>query len=234
MVGTRNVIDLCMERSAKLVFASSSEIYGELERDPLVEDHDQLPLRPANDYAISKWAERAPDPQLREGWTRVRPVPVLQRVRSRGYLPRLSKRGRAVLQPRVARAPVDRLRRLLRVFMYVDDFIPRRSHASPTGSPRASCTTSAAPTSARCASSATWCSSTPGPIRAWSPTCPRTSTMSRAVLHQQGGGGPGSDDPTILLEEGVPRYIEWLRTQEMGAGTSVEQREQIRAERPPA
>ena len=56
MLGTRNVIDLCMERSTKLVFASSSEIYGELDHDPLVEDHDQLPLRPANDYAISKWA----------------------------------------------------------------------------------------------------------------------------------------------------------------------------------
>ena len=57
MVGTRNVMDLCREYSSHLMFASSSEIYGECESDTLSEGIPQNePLWQPNDYAISKWA----------------------------------------------------------------------------------------------------------------------------------------------------------------------------------
>lgn len=61
MLGTANMIDLCARFDAQLIFASSSEIYGELDHDAeggqyISELADELPLRPTNDYAISKWA----------------------------------------------------------------------------------------------------------------------------------------------------------------------------------
>lgn len=56
MVGTRNVLELCKTYGARLMFASSSEVYGEADKQTLHEDLDQKPLWPANDYAMSKWA----------------------------------------------------------------------------------------------------------------------------------------------------------------------------------
>jgi dTDP-glucose 4,6-dehydratase len=60
MVGTGNVIRLCNEYAARLIFASSSEIYGELslaKGAKISEDiTDETPVFPTNDYAISKWA----------------------------------------------------------------------------------------------------------------------------------------------------------------------------------
>ncbi len=54
-VGTRNVLELCHQWGSRLVFASSSEIYGELDEDWLREDADLGSLRQPNEYALSKW-----------------------------------------------------------------------------------------------------------------------------------------------------------------------------------
>ena len=54
-IGTRNVLDLCYEHDARLGFASSSEIYGELERDWLHEDDSKADILHPNEYALSKW-----------------------------------------------------------------------------------------------------------------------------------------------------------------------------------
>lgn len=56
-LGTRNVLELCDRHDAKLIFASSSEIYGECDEEWLSEDlSDRIPLRQPNEYALSKWA----------------------------------------------------------------------------------------------------------------------------------------------------------------------------------
>lgn len=56
MVGTRNVLDLCAAHEARLAFASSSEVYGELEADWLEETAtDGAPILHLNEYALSKW-----------------------------------------------------------------------------------------------------------------------------------------------------------------------------------
>ncbi len=56
VVGTRNVLEWQRRAGFRLVFASSSEIYGEVQAPLLDED---LPLRrpvfPHNDYALTKW-----------------------------------------------------------------------------------------------------------------------------------------------------------------------------------
>jgi dTDP-glucose 4,6-dehydratase len=57
LIGTRNVAELCALYETKLIFASSSEIYGETEKFALDEKiPDRNPIRQKNDYALSKWA----------------------------------------------------------------------------------------------------------------------------------------------------------------------------------
>ncbi len=59
ITGTKNVLKLQKERGFKLVFASSSEVYGE-RAEPVLYEH--LPLSPlllTNDYAISKLVNEA-------------------------------------------------------------------------------------------------------------------------------------------------------------------------------
>jgi dTDP-glucose 4,6-dehydratase len=57
LIGTRNVLEMCAEFDARLIFASSSEIYGDCEADWLYEDlSKERPLHQPNEYALSKWA----------------------------------------------------------------------------------------------------------------------------------------------------------------------------------
>lgn len=52
--GTVNVLEACVkERVKRIIFASSSEVYGEQELQPITED---APLNPKSNYAISKIA----------------------------------------------------------------------------------------------------------------------------------------------------------------------------------
>jgi dTDP-glucose 4,6-dehydratase len=52
--GTKNVLRLQKDRRFKLIFASSSEVYGERREDMLREDLPLSPFYLSNDYAISK------------------------------------------------------------------------------------------------------------------------------------------------------------------------------------
>ena len=57
LIGTHNVLEMCERHGAKLIFASTSEIYGDCEAEWLSEDlSETIPLRQPNEYALSKWA----------------------------------------------------------------------------------------------------------------------------------------------------------------------------------
>ena len=56
MVGTRYVMELCRQHGARLAFASSSEVYGEIDAPLLSEDLTDRPILHPNEYALSKWA----------------------------------------------------------------------------------------------------------------------------------------------------------------------------------
>jgi len=57
LIGTHNVLELCEKHGSKLIFASTSEIYGECQEPWLTEDlSEKVPLRQPNEYALSKWA----------------------------------------------------------------------------------------------------------------------------------------------------------------------------------
>lgn len=56
VIGTRNILELQKKKGFRLIFASSSEIYGDKHKDKLSED---IPLTQSiiqhNDYAVTKW-----------------------------------------------------------------------------------------------------------------------------------------------------------------------------------
>lgn len=54
-VGTKNIIRLQEKHGFRLVFSSSSEVYGDYGSAMAETVMDQVPIRQMNDYAISKW-----------------------------------------------------------------------------------------------------------------------------------------------------------------------------------
>jgi dTDP-glucose 4,6-dehydratase len=126
VIGTRNVLELQRRHGFKLVFASSSEIYGDRHEEIL---HEAIPLHKAiiqhNDYATTKWVNEVqimnfekryacPCVRLRffnaygpgERYHNYRSVVCLFSYRAMHDLPYTVYEG------------------YHRVFMYIDDFIP--------------------------------------------------------------------------------------------------------------
>lgn len=127
MVGTRNILELSVEHGAHLLFASSSEVYGEVDEDWLDEGlTDRQVIFHPNEYALSKWANERQIMAFR-GWK-----PELRATRLRffnAYGPGEPYNPyRSVVALFCAKAlsgePLPVFRGYHRTFMYVDDFIP--------------------------------------------------------------------------------------------------------------
>lgn len=135
MVGTRNVMELCLEHGAKLAFASSSEVYGEhpggwdprfntFLLDEGITERDVI-LHP-NEYALSKWANE------RQILAFAKRNPDFKAMRLRffnaygpGELPHPYRSVVALFCQKALRG--ERLpvyEGYWRTFMYIDDFIP--------------------------------------------------------------------------------------------------------------
>jgi dTDP-glucose 4,6-dehydratase len=131
VIGTRNVLELQRQHGFKLIFASSSEIYGDRHEEIL---RESIPLNKAiiqhNDYAMTKWInevqimnfeKRFDNPCMRlrffnaygpgERYHRYRSVVCLFCYRALHDLPYTVYEG------------------YHRVFMYIDDFIPTLANA---------------------------------------------------------------------------------------------------------
>lgn len=54
-IGTKNILRLQQEHGFRMIFSSSSEVYGDYEDVMSEEVPQQTPVRQLNDYAISKW-----------------------------------------------------------------------------------------------------------------------------------------------------------------------------------
>lgn len=126
VIGTRNILELQKTFNFNLIFASSSEIYGELKDISLSEEAaDKYSLKQSNDYAISKWVNELQimNFEKRYGTKSVR----LRFFNAYGpgeeYHP-----YRSVVCLFCYRAlkglPFEVYKNYHRVFMYIDDFIP--------------------------------------------------------------------------------------------------------------
>lgn len=126
VIGTRNVLEFQRRKGFKLIFASSSEIYGETQAEVLDED---LPMRQPilqhNDYALTKWVNEVQILNFERRYD----VPIVRLRFFNAYGPGERYHSyRSVVCLMAYRAlhglPWNVFDGYYRTFMYVDDFIP--------------------------------------------------------------------------------------------------------------
>ncbi len=131
VVGTRNILEWQRRKGFKLIFASSSEIYGDVQQHWLGETlpHDK-PITQYNDYAISKWVNEMQIMNFEKRYGNE-----CMRLRFfNAYGPgEYYHHYRSVVCLFCYRAlfniPYDVYKGYHRVFMYIDDFIPTLANA---------------------------------------------------------------------------------------------------------
>lgn len=126
VIGTRNMLEWQRKRGFKLIFASSSEIYGDKHADILTEE---IPLHSSiiqqNDYAVTKWVNEIQCMNFERRFG----LPIVRLRFFNAYGPGESyHRYRSVVCLFCYRAlhdlPYTVYKDYHRVFMYIDDFIP--------------------------------------------------------------------------------------------------------------
>lgn len=126
VIGTRNILELQRLKGFKLIFASSSEVYGDSDVESLTEDVtlNHSIIQP-NDYAISKWVNEAQCINFGKRYD----LPIVRLRFFNAYGPgEHYHRYRSVVCLFCYRAltgqPYEVYEGYHRVFMYIDDFIP--------------------------------------------------------------------------------------------------------------
>jgi dTDP-glucose 4,6-dehydratase len=126
VIGTRNLLEIQKRAGFKLIFASSSEIYGDKHQDILSEDiplHDSIIQH--NDYAVTKWVNEIQIMNFEKRFG----IPVVRLRFFNAYGPgEYYHNYRSVVclfaYRALKRLPYDVYLGYHRVFMYIDDFIP--------------------------------------------------------------------------------------------------------------
>lgn len=134
VIGTRNILELQRVKEFKLVFASSSEVYGNLRFSPLQEHHVKA-NNPTyhNDYALTK---RVNELQIQRFAHQHKTDSLILRFFN-AYGPGEAYHPyRSVVTIFVHRLlhslPITVYKNYHRVFMYIDDFIPTLANAAET------------------------------------------------------------------------------------------------------
>jgi len=126
VIGTRNILEWQVRKGFKLIFASSSEIYGETSEPVLHEDLPLLkPIIQHNDYALTKWVNEV---QI-INFIKRNDSPVVRLRLFNAYGPgEFYHPFRSVVCLFAYRAlhkqPYQVYKGYNRVFMYIDDLIP--------------------------------------------------------------------------------------------------------------
>jgi dTDP-glucose 4,6-dehydratase len=126
VIGTRNILEIQKKKRFKLIFASSSEIYGDKHKEILSED---IPLNHSiiqhNDYAVTKWVNEIQVMNFEKRFGN----PVVRLRFFNAYGPgEFYHNYRSVVclfaYRALHRMPYEVYMGYHRVFMYIDDFIP--------------------------------------------------------------------------------------------------------------
>ncbi len=126
VIGTRNILEIQRQRGFKLVFASSSEIYGDKHCETLTEDITlQESIIQQNDYAMTKWVNEIQCLNLAKRFG----LPIVRLRFFNAYGPGESYHNyRSVVCLFCYRAlhglAYTVYKNYHRVFMYIDDFTP--------------------------------------------------------------------------------------------------------------
>lgn len=128
VIGMRNILEVQKIMRFKLIFASSSEIYGELAEPNLRED--MIPAEQTNDYAISKWVNEI---QCRNFIKRYdNEIMILRFFNSYGpgeYFTNYRSVCCLFSYKALHDIPYEVYEGYHRVFMFIDDFIPTLANA---------------------------------------------------------------------------------------------------------
>ena len=131
-IGTRNILELQRWKSFKLIFASSSEVYGNLKMGFLNESMtESIPIVQHNDYALTKWVNEVQIMNFERRYN----TPIMRLRFFNAYGPGERYHDyRSVVCLFCYRAlhgiPYEVYEGYDRVFMYIDDFIPTLAEAA--------------------------------------------------------------------------------------------------------
>lgn len=132
VIGTRNILEYQVKKGFKLIFTSSSEVYGECNEPVLQEELPmQKPLIQHNDYALTKWVNEV---QI-INFIKRHDLPVVRLRLFNAYGPgEYYHPYRSVVCLFIYRAlkklPYQVYRNYYRVFMFVDDLIPTMANVA--------------------------------------------------------------------------------------------------------
>ena len=213
VIGTRNMLELQRRDGFRLIFASSSEIYGDRHEAILTED---IPLHSSiiqhNDYATTKWVNEIQIMNFEKRYG----VPVMRLRFFNAYGPgEYYHHYRSVVCLFCYRAlhdlPYEVYEGYHRVFMYIDDFIPTLANAAEQFAPGAVYNIGGSEfrsvrelsdlilkTLGRSGRHVTYLPEDKHNVQNKRPDISRAQ---RDLGH----------NPKVTLEEGVPRTIEWMR-----------------------
>ena len=129
VIGTRHILELQKVYKFKVIFASSSEIYGEM--DNVILSEDLYPAPQKNDYAISKWVNELQCKNFRE--RNGNEIMILRFFNAYGE-GELFNDYRSVVclfcYKALHNMPYEVYENYHRVFMHISDFIPTLASAS--------------------------------------------------------------------------------------------------------
>lgn len=212
VIGTRNILEWQRKKGFKLIFASSSEIYGNADVGVLSEDiPNTIPIVQHNDYAISKWVNEVQIMNFEKRYDN-------QCMRLRffnAYGPgERYHHYRSVVCLFCYRAlmgiPYQVYKGYHRVFMYIDDFIPTLAQACENFSPGQVVNIGGEEYRSVEDLSTLIAAYVETPVMVdYLPEDKHNVvnkrpdiTLAKAMF---------GHDPQITLEEGIPRTIEWMR-----------------------
>jgi dTDP-glucose 4,6-dehydratase len=137
VIGTRNILELQRRHGFKLIFASSSEIYGDYHREIMTEDAPlQESIIQQNDYATTKWVNEIQCINFEKRFN----LPIVRLRFFNAYGPGERYHSyRSVVCLFCYRAlhglPYTVYKGYNRVFMYIDDFIPTLANVADNFTP---------------------------------------------------------------------------------------------------
>ncbi|CDX04690.1 NAD dependent epimerase/dehydratase family protein [Desulfitobacterium hafniense DP7] len=213
VIGTRNILEWQLKKGFKLIFTSSSEIYGEAQEPLLTEDlPQQKTIIQHNDYALTKWANEVQIINFEKRYE----TPIVRLRLFNAYGPgEYYHPYRSVVCLFVYRAlkgiPYDVYEGYHRVFMYVDDLIPTIANVGNNFKPGEVYNIGGTEyRSVRELSDLVlkYTQGDPGLIR-YLPE-DRHNTVSKRPDIQKAVRDLGHN-PKMLLEEGIPITVEWMK-----------------------
>lgn len=213
VIGTRNILEWQLKKGFKLIFTSSSEIYGEAAEPVLSED---LPLKKTiiqhNDYALTKWANEV---QIMN-FAKKHDSPIVRLRLFNAYGPgEYYHPYRSVVCLFVYRAlnhlPYDVYEGYHRVFMYVDDLIPTIANVIHHFKPGE--VYNIGGTEYRSVKELSnlvlkYTGGDPQLVR-YLPEDKHNTVSKRPDIRK--AIADLGHDPKILLEEGLPKTVEWMK-----------------------